>query len=48
MNRSVVSNGVYTLSDLEANSFKTLPKAYAEFYNGGAMDLITWVPRQLH
>jgi hypothetical protein len=43
MNRQVLSNGVYTLSDLEANAAATLPLATAEFYAGGAMDMITWV-----
>lgn len=41
MNRHVLNNGVYTLSDLEEESKKTLPQMVHEFYNGGAMDMIT-------
>lgn len=41
MNRQVLNNGVYTLSDLEEESKKTLPQMVHEFYNGGAMDMIT-------
>jgi (S)-2-hydroxy-acid oxidase len=34
---------VFSIQDLEKEGTKRLPKQYRDFYNGGAMDMITFV-----
>jgi len=43
MNRTVENSGIYSITDLEEAATAKLPKSVAEYYNGGAMDLITYV-----
>lgn len=47
MNRTVENNGIYSIDDLEASASKKLPVTMREYFNEGAMDLITWVVHRL-
>jgi len=43
MNRNVENNGIYSITDLEEAATAKLSKTVADYYNGGAMDMITLV-----
>ena len=43
MNRTVESNGIYSMTDLEKSATGKLPKVVGDYFNEGAMDLITYV-----
>lgn len=44
MNRTVENNGIYSIDDLQISANKKLPVVLREYFNEGAMDLITYVP----
>lgn len=41
MNRTVEASGIYSIDDLKESASKKLPKFIGDYYNEGAMDLIT-------